>query len=109
MLESLCNIKDTLDLLELITDMDFNSAVFDKRDEDCGVDAVYIDEDNNYINLYNFKFRDKFNVDREQSFNESFLSTKFVNAIVTENVNDLTGKIRKYSEEIIKNLNSTDV
>ena len=38
------------DILELITDQEFNSIVFDNRDEDFGVDAVYIDEENNYIN-----------------------------------------------------------
>ena len=109
MLESLCSIKDTLDLIELITDMEFNSSVFGKRDEDCGVDAVHIDEDSNYINLYNFKFRDKFSLNREQSFNDSFLSTKFVKAIITESVEGLTGKVRTFSDDIISKLNSTDV
>ncbi len=109
MLESLCNIKDIYDLVELITDQEFNSTLFNKRDQDCGVDAVFIDDDENYINLFNFKFREKFNSDKEQSINDSFLTTKFVNAIITEDTRGLSGKLKKFSDDIILKFNSNDI
>ena len=109
MLESICNVKDISDIANLVTDTEFNSLLFDVKDDDFGVDAIYIDEDNNYINLFNFKFRDKFNIDKQQSLNETFLTTKFTNCIINENSLGLTGKIKSISEEIIKKLNSNDI
>lgn len=109
MLESLCNIKDTFDILDLITDQEFNSVVFENRDEDYGVDAVYIDEENNFINFFNFKYREKFNEDKKQGLNETFLSTKFTNAIVTENTDGLTGKVKEVAQNVIDKLNGNDI
>lgn len=109
MLESICNVKDIYDLIEMITDQDFNSVVFNQKDEDYGVDAIYIDEENNYINFFNFKFREKFNEQKQQNLNETFLSTKFTNAIISENTFGLSGKLKKLSDDIIKRLNSKDV
>jgi len=109
MLESICNIKDTYDILELITDQEFNSIVFNHKDEDFGIDAIYIDEESNYINLFNFKFREKFNEDRQQGLNETFLSTKFTNSIITDDLSNLTGKIRSIAEDILNKINSNDI
>jgi len=109
MLESICNIKDISDIADLVTDKEFNSIVYDLKDEDCGVDAIFIDEENNYINLFNFKFRDSFNVNKQQSINETFLSTKFINSIITEDISGLSGKIKKLSTVIIEKLNSNDI
>lgn len=109
MLETLCNIKDIHDIVPHVTDQDFNMTIYGKGEEDCGVDAVYVSDEENYINLFNFKFREKFNADKEQSINESFLSTKFVNAIVTENTEGLQGKIKAVSADIISKLSSNDI
>ncbi len=109
MLESICNVKDTYDLLDLITDQEFNTFIYKKRDEDFGVDAIYIDEENNYINFFNFKFREKFNEQNQQGINETFLSTKFTNAIITNEISSLTGKISKYAKEIIEKLNGNEI
>ncbi len=109
MLESLCNIKDISDIVELITDSEFNAAVYGVKDDDYGVDAIFIDEENNYINLFNFKFRTGFNAAKQQSLNETFLSTKFTNAIVGENINGLSGKIKNLSKDIVQKLNGNDI
>jgi len=109
MLESICNVKDVPDILDLITDTEFNTDVFDVKDDDSGVDAIFIDEENNYINLFNFKFRESFNVDKQQKLNETFLSTKFTNSIIGENTNGLKGKIKRLADEIIQKLNSNEI
>lgn len=109
MLESICNVKDTYDLLDLITDQEFNTFIYNKRDEDFGVDAIYIDEENNYINFFNFKFREKFNEQNQQGINETFLSTKFTNALITNDIGGLTGKISIYAKEIIEKLNGNEI
>jgi hypothetical protein len=109
MLESICNFKDVSDIVNLIIDTDFNSFIFGIKEDDLGVDAIYIDEENNYINLFNFKFRDKFNIDKQQSLNETFLSMKFANCIINEDTLGLTGKIKSVSDEIIEKLKSNDI
>lgn len=82
MLESICDIKDVSDMLNLIVDEEFNGILFNNKYEDYGIDAIYIDEDSKYINLFNFKYREKFKVDQQQSLNESFLSTKYTIALL---------------------------
>ena len=107
-LESICGIKDVSDILPLICDQEFNSVVLDYKDDDWGVDAVFIDEDDHYINLFNFKFRERFN-EKQQSSNETFLTTKFTNAIKAGDTSGLTGKLEAFSKDIIKNLRSNEI
>ena len=109
MLESICNIKEIGEIIRLITDQDFNNKLFQIRDEDYGLDAFFIDNETNYINFFNFKFREKFNEDRQQSLNETFLTTKFTNSIISENISGLSGKVKNAAEEIIAKLNSNEV
>ena len=109
MLESICNIKDTSDTIELITDKDFNKIVFGENDDDHGIDAVYIDEENYIINLFNFKYREKFNADAQQRINDTIISTKFTNAIINEDTAGLNGKIKVKADKIIDLLKSKDI
>lgn len=104
MLESICNIKDTYDLIELITDQDFNSTFFNDKNEDFGIDAIFIDSETNTINLFNFKFREKFNANNQQGVNDTFTSSKFLNIIQSQNVTGLNGKIKSKADEIINRL-----
>lgn len=109
MIEHICNIKDTLDIIELITDQDFNQKIFDKNEDDNGVDAIWIDEDQKIINIFNFKFREKFNNDKKQSINETLLTTKFTNAIVAEDTSYLIGSLKNKADKIIDKLDSNDI
>lgn len=109
MLECLSNIKDTNLLIEKITDTDFNKIVYGDISNDCGIDAVNIDEDSKIINLFNFKYRENFNEDKKQSKNDVFISTKFVNAIMNGNTEHLEGKIKKFADEIVEKNNSNDI
>ncbi len=48
-------LSEHSDITKIITDTDFNAKFFDKPDSDEGIDAVYVDEENNHIQLFNFK------------------------------------------------------
>jgi hypothetical protein len=109
MLETLCNEKDLDKISDLITDTDFNSHFIGQRNDDHGVDAFYIDEETKDIMLFNFKFREKFNIDRKQSLNDTFISTKLVNSILNGSTNGLEGKLKNFVEEVIDKLGSKDV
>ncbi|HHW7580393.1 TPA: AIPR family protein [Mannheimia haemolytica] len=112
MLENITGVQDTSNILDMILDADFNNVLFDTRAKDSGIDAYYIEKnggDDNTIHLFNFKYREKFNTDKEQSLNESILSTKFLNALSTENYDHLEGKVKQAAEEIIKLLHGDDI
>ena len=108
MLESICDLKDISDITDIITDQEFNSLVFNKKDDDFGVDAIYVNGDENYIELFNFKYREKFNT-KKQGLNETFLSMKLANSILTENTKGMTGKVKKAVETVIECLSSNDI
>lgn len=106
-IQSITGIDDYDEITEGIVDMDFNSRLFNQRFEDEGIDAVFIDYEDKRIDLFNFKFREKYNPDREQSLNESFLSSKYLNILLTL-VNTAKGKLKVKTEEILDCLNSND-
>lgn len=102
-LENLTDKKEILDLADIVTDTDFNKIIFDDNYDDYGIDAVYINEDEKLISLFNFKYREKYKSGK-QSLNETILSTKFINALITESTNELQSKSKKYAKEIIERL-----
>ena len=70
-LQNFLEIDNFLSITDCITDQDFNAKIYKIAHQDEGVDAVYIDEENKSISLFNFKYRPKWNVDKEQSINET--------------------------------------
>lgn len=110
MLENLTGIQEVLDLVDLITDTDFNKKVFNDKSDDYGIDAAQIDEENNTIKLFNFKYREKFKSTQLQSVNETILSTKFINALINENTLHIDGKLKSIADKIVdKLINSNDI
>ena len=98
-IEHLSNTTEVLDIADLVTDTDFNSILFNERFDDCGIDAIIIDDEEHHIQLFNFKYRTKFNIGK-QSLNETILSSKFINAIVNEDLSQLEGKTQKGAKEM---------
>jgi len=106
-IEHLSPIRDVLDIADIVTDTDFNKILFDIDFDDCGIDAIMIDDDENHIQMYNFKYRDKFKVGGTK-LQEIIVSSKFINAIVNENLDNLENKTKEGAAEVIKRLNSND-
>lgn len=109
MLESLCDEKDLDRISDTITDTEYNAYLTDERYNDQGIDALYIDDENKEIMLFNFKFRETFKPGQMQSSNEAFVSTKLVNCILNGNSEGLEGKLERHVEMAIDKLNSNDV
>lgn len=106
-IEHLSNINDVLDIANIVTDTDFNSILFNQKFDDCGIDAIIVDDEEHHIQLFNFKYRTKFNIGK-QSLNETILSSKFINAIVNEDLSQLEGKTKKGAKNIVEKLNSNE-
>src|SRR5690625_1363562 len=109
-LECITNIKEVDRLKEMINDTEFCSFVFDQRNNDLGIDAVYIDEENKVINLFNFKYRENFKPSKGQAANDAFISMKFVNYLSNMSTGqDLTERTEEFIQNIIEKLQSDDV
>lgn len=106
-IQAITEITDYDVITDGIVDLDFNRTFYGKKDLDEGIDAIFIDHEEKHIDLFNFKYRDKFNPDQEQSINETLLSAKYLNILNTLN-NTATGKLKDKTDEILDCLNSND-
>lgn len=107
-LKNILELDDFSSITTCITDQDFNAKLFQEAHSDEGIDAVYIDESTKTISLFNFKYRTRWNVDKEQSINETMVSTKYLNVLQTED-NTLEGKLKTLTDRIIDKYQSDEV
>jgi hypothetical protein len=107
-LQNYSGLSDYDDITEAICDTDFNAKFFNSPIDDQGIDAVVINDEEQEIDLFNFKYRDTFNPDKEQSKNAVILSTKLLN-ILANGENNLDGKIHDIVEEINDRISSNDI
>jgi hypothetical protein len=106
-IEHLTHLNDILDITDIVSDTDFNKILFNEIYDDCGIDAITVNEEDNHIQLFNFKYRNKFSAGK-QSLNETILSSKFINALITEDLSELRGKTKNGAKNILEKLNSNE-
>ncbi|UDI77511.1 AIPR family protein [Staphylococcus taiwanensis] len=107
-LECVTNNTDINELKNCVIDTEYRSLVFNEKNDDLGIDAVYIDENDLHIQLFNFKFRSKFKANKGQNLNNLSDSDKFMKVIESENLNNLTKSTKNVISEIIDKLNSNE-
>lgn len=107
-LQYVLGVNEYEELTDLICDQEFNAKLFNKKDNDAGVDAICINEDSKVISIFNFKFRESFIIDKKQSLNELLLSVKFLNAIAAGK-NSFTGKLGDKLKRILECNDSSEV
>lgn len=108
-LECITNNKDIDELKRKVNDTEFNRIVFDLNNNDLGIDAVDIDEENHTINLFNFKFRERFSPGKGISQSDALISMNFVNAFQNSDSSGLSSKSKEFVDRIINKLNSDDI
>lgn len=97
-----------------IIDTNYNKVLFNTDVDDLGIDAVYINQDDDgiiIIKLFNFKYRNNFNPDKTKSEGDISRSTKFLEYIINnEKLNENTNTlVHKKINEIIDYLNSNKI
>lgn len=100
-------LSEYSDITKRITDTDFNAKFFNQPDSDEGVDAVFIDEENNHIQLFNFKYRFPFKPESIPSKDEALKSSKFFSVLLTQK-NNLKGRMKDVAAQIIDKLNGNE-
>ncbi|AUN26513.1 hypothetical protein RSJ21_15245 [Clostridium botulinum] len=85
-LENVTGLREVEEIKPIIIDTDYNKIVNKLNINDLGIDAVYINEaeKDKEIQLFNFKFREKFNIEKTKSENDLSISTKFLEYIISE-------------------------
>ncbi|EGO9794982.1 hypothetical protein IGK80_002701 [Enterococcus sp. DIV0609] len=108
-LECITNVKEISDLVDMVIDTDFRSIVYKQKNNDLGVDAVNIDEEERKIQLFNFKYRDSFKVKKGQELGDMIDVTKFLIHIASEDTDKVTSITKNKINRIIEALNSADI
>ena len=97
------------DLQDSIIDTEFCKLVYNKINNDYGIDAVYIDEENHTIKLFNCKFREKFNNEKGQNERNILDSSKFLMKLYSDSFTDVDEITRNKMEQIQSRFNSDDI
>lgn len=108
-LECITTVKDIDELTDMIIDTEFRSIVFNEKNNDLGIDAVNINEDDHIIQLFNFKFRSSFKAKKGQNLGDMVDASKFLLPIENEKTSNISKLTKSKIDEIIKRLNSEDI
>jgi len=103
------DISELDDITDCICDQDFCAKFKKDPQQDFGIDAVCIDEENKKIHCFNFKYRNNFNVDQEQNENETWLSSKFFSCILSEQLDGLSPRMKNIAKTIIDMYNGNEI
>lgn len=109
-LSSMFDIDNKEEFEKYIIDYDFNKRILKKAGNDNKVDAIYIDDDEQKIYIFNFKYREKFKSNKGFEYNEVDATINFLTLLEdeeyeTENLNN--PKLEVYFNEIRDILNDT--
>lgn len=100
---------------EIIIDTEFCRQIDNKRNDDYGVDAVYIDENAHEIFLYTFKYKHNYKDEDVQSQNPYYIASKFLEELELqldgsyseEKFDIYTYKTKEILAEMVSKINST--
>lgn len=100
------------ELEKMIIDTDYCKNMHNIKNNDYGIDAVYLDEDSNRIILYNFKFRENFNANKGGKEGPFLDSTKFLSMSLNGEFKELGADSlisKNMMEEINSKINSDEI
>lgn len=108
-LEAVTGNSDIDELQNSIIDKDYCHIVNEIENDDYGIDAVYIDEDNKKILLFNFKYRETFNKTKGGKESPLLSSMKFLTTLKNNNFNKVTKFTKEKMLEINDKLKSDEI
>lgn len=80
-LKNITSVDSDDDISEMIIDTEYVRNIHGEKNNDMGIDACYIDEEKNKINLFSFKYRENWNKNSQFKGNESYSSYRFLDVI----------------------------
>lgn len=83
-LKNVTDIDSDEDISSKIIDTEYSSKILNRVNNDMGIDAYYIDKEKSEINLFNFKYREKWNKESKFKGGETHSSLRFLGIIAGE-------------------------
>ena len=83
-LKNITGIDSDEDISKMIIDTEYFAKIRGGVNNDLGVDAYYINENSKEINLFNFKYREKWKVESKFKGGETHSTLRFLNVISGE-------------------------
>ena len=83
-LKNITGIDSDEDISKMIIDTEYFAKIRGGVNNDLGVDAYYINENNKEINLFNFKYREKWKIESKFKGGETHSTLRFLNVISGE-------------------------
>lgn len=108
-LECITNNANIEELKNCIIDTEFCSVIENKKNNDYGIDAVYINEETNTIQLFNFKYRENFSVRKGQNERTILDSSKFLLHLYQRNFKNIDSKTKEKMETIAERFDSDKI
>lgn len=97
------------ELQDSIIDTEFCSLVYDENNNDLGIDAVHIDDENKTIKLFNFKFRESFKEQKAQNEKNILDTLKFFMKLNNKSFSEMDKRTAEKAKEITERFDSDDI
>lgn len=107
-LQNIVGVDDYNNIDSVICDSEYNATLHNEKFDDCGIDSIYIDEDNKRINFFNFKYRNSFDADKRQKITEILDSSRFFN-LIKNSTSGLEKKMKELTSNVHECLYGNDV
>ena len=108
-LECITGDTDLEELQNSIIDTEFCNLVYKEKNNDLGIDAVYIDDENKKVKLFNFKFREKFRINQGQGEDNLLDTSKFWMKLNNKAFSEMSDRTAKKAKEISERFESDDI
>lgn len=97
------------ELQNSIIDTEFCSLVYNEKNNDFGIDAIYIDNEDNIIKLFNFKFREAFKEQKGQNERNLLDGSKFLMKLKNDKLSEMDPRSREKAETISECFKSDEI
>lgn len=108
-LECITGNTDLEELQDSIIDTEFCKLVNNEKNNDLGIDAVYIDDKNKKVKLFNFKFREKFRINKGQEEDNLLDTSKFWIKLNNKAFSEMSVRTAEKAKEISERFESDDI
>lgn len=108
-LECITGNTDIEELQNSIIDTEFCKLVNNEKNNDLGIDAVYIDDENKKVKAFNFKYRERFRRNKGQEEDNLLDTSKFWIKLNNKAFSEMSMRTAEKAKKISERFESNDI
>lgn len=108
-LECITGNTDIEELQNSIIDTEFCKLVNNEKNNDLGIDAVYIDDENKKVKVFNFKYRERFRRNKGQEEDNLLDTSKFWIKLNNKAFSEMSMRTAEKAKKISERFESNDI